>query len=359
MNVLLITLNYSHNTGDLLIAESISSSAHKQNSWRIHRLPLLYYNGMVGNKWLNAFRGVSRVWRAVQKSDVIVIAGGNLVIPKVIRFAFSFLLYAGTAKLLSRPLYVAFMGASNRPHWLGTIFYKLSLKSAVHIWARDKHSALVMQEITNRNDISIVPDGAFFNRYKCNRRSEKTSAKLSVGVVPYEYRDLFWNERLTGISQCHYAQQYNEMIENLIDNGYEVKIVVTAEEDRLFGESLSKKYGLQLYQPSTDEELLDTMCMQVDLVVSTRMHGLISALLCEKSIVAVGGQHKIFSLIEQIESDPKTFVVDINLNMASNILGRLEDKKLICLSKTRRDELVERLEKVWSQIGANTDRQHL
>ncbi|HID39412.1 MAG TPA: hypothetical protein EYP36_07840, partial [Calditrichaeota bacterium] len=204
MNILLITLSYSHNTGDVLIAESIAASAHKRNGWNIQRLPFLYYNGMPGNKWLNGLRGIPIVWRAVRRSDAIIIAGGNLVIPKVIRFALSFLLYAYTARVLNKPLYVAFMGASNRTHWLGSIFYRLSLKSAANIWARDKHSALVMGELSGRNDITVTPDGAFFNRYHCHICNVKDSAKPRIGIVPYEHKDLFWNERLTDINMHLY-----------------------------------------------------------------------------------------------------------------------------------------------------------
>lgn len=347
-HVLLVTHMYSPNSGDLLIAESIVSNISSRQDWGVERLPFLYYNGMAGNRWLNGLLGVGRVFNALRRNEVVVVAGGNLVIPRVMRFAVSFALYALLSRILRKPMYVAFMGASSRTHWLGTPICRFGLRTAKQIWTRDEHSVEVINELAGRNDALVSADGAFFSPYRCGAAQDFAAKRIAV--VPFDHQELFWNERLTQITRDEYESQYHDVVRSMKNNGWEVKIIVTAEADRKMGEQLAQIHDLQISQPKDGESLLRTICREVDVLVSTRMHGLIAGLLCGKGVVPVGGQHKVRSLFEEISPGTGRMVQKIAPGLSDRVVGCVEERQWIVLSADKRQEFLERLDAVWNAI---------
>ena len=345
--VLLVTHMYSHNSGDLLISESIYADAASKPGWQVERLPFLYYNGMKGSKWLNGLVGLGRVYKAVRRNDVVVMAGGNLVIPRVARFAASFFVYCLIASLLRRNVYTAFMGASSRSSWIGGKLYASGLRMTRINWARDGHSVDVINRMANRNDTRMSPDGAFFCTRECPSDAEKGNR---LAIVPFAHEELFWNERLTSISLQAYEAQYQDMIGELKNQGWDVRIIVTSEVDRLFGEKLAHSHDLQLFQPEDGVALLETVCDSCDVLVSTRMHGLIAGMLAGKAVIPVAGQHKVKALFRMISPEVEVPVQRVDEGLKDRIITLLRDGKGFVLSSETRARLLDELHAVWDAI---------
>ena len=351
--ILLVTHMYSHNSGDLLISESLSADAEARSGWQVERLPFLYYNGMKGSKWLNGLLGLGRVYRAVRRNDVVVMAGGNLVIPRVLRFAVSFFVYCLVAFLLRRNLYTAFMGASSRSSWIGGKLYGLGFRMTKANWARDGHSMEVINRIANRSDTRLSPDGAFFCTWECQAGAGNGNR---LAIVPFAHDELFWNERLTSISLQTYEAQYQELVGELKERGWDVRIIVTSEVDRTFGEKLAHAHDLQLFQPDDGVALLETVCDSCDVLVSTRMHGLIAGMLSGKVVIPVAGQHKVNALFGMISPETEVPVQRVDEGLKDRIITLLRDGKGFVLSPETRARLLDELHAVWDSIDQDLAR---
>lgn len=348
--VVLITNQYSTNIGDLFISESLLGAGRSLQAWDVSPLPFLYYRGRPGNKLLQALISLPKVFQICRGKDLIIVAGGNLILPQSLRFSFALAVYGLVSRVLKVPLIFLFLGASNRPQPLGTKLAKFGLTSAHRIVVRDRHSADVVTAISNKAKPEVAYDGAFLSGYQCQCGNLSPVRKKRVGIVPLAFEQLQWNEQVTSVSRDEYENLYKSLTRGLLERGFTVKFITTAKEDLDFAANLSAELEIELLKPSTVEELLDAMCYDVECLIGTRMHALVAAMVCGKKFIAVKWQHKVAELLFRILPAGTGIANDITPKMDVEILKQIDEGKWMQLSEDGRAHIREALFSIMRNI---------
>ncbi|MBF0371146.1 MAG: polysaccharide pyruvyl transferase family protein [Magnetococcales bacterium] len=297
--VLLVTNSHCENIGDQLIAEEIYRELAGQPGWEVSRLPFLFYKRHSGNRLWQLLTGPFVITRALLRSDRLIIAGGNLLISGDSKFNISLLLYVFLATLLRRPRFLLFVGASNRSHWLGNLIYSITLKLCQEVWVRDQYSQAVLAKLFGCSKAQVVGDAAFLSPFRCTHSAEPGLKR--VGLIPLGVASLRFNEKVVTLDDAAYKVYWVRMVEELLKQGKTVTLITTEQLDLPIAQDLAQTFDLPLISPKDPEELLQVICQNCDLVISTRMHGIISGMLCGKPVVGVRWQYKVDALSQEFD----------------------------------------------------------
>jgi polysaccharide pyruvyl transferase WcaK-like protein len=230
------------------------------------------------------------------------------------------------AKICQCKLVFVSVGAGPINNILGRTFVKLALSLADFRSYRDQSSKQYLESIGFRTDKDqVTPDLVFsFPEALLPTQNAKRNRKC-VGLGLMEYVGSY--SVSTNETHMLYLETLASVVMWLLDHEYDVRLLsgdladqhVRQELKELLRERLSMHdQGRIIDEPVLSVDNLLTQIGATDVVVATRFHNVIFALLCNKPVISVSFHHKCESLMSAMELSE--YCLDINDLTANGLI---------------------------------------
>ncbi|HJQ10474.1 MAG TPA: polysaccharide pyruvyl transferase family protein [Gemmatimonadaceae bacterium] len=270
---------------------------------RTRRIPLL---GVL-TKWTADWAGtvffeavsLKRSWKWLQTADLVLAAGGgqlDAVWGGTWGQPYALARWAWLARRARVPfafLSVGYGGAKTRmSRWL----LRYAVSNATYCSVRDEGSRALTEQLGVRNKLPIVPDLAF--GLTAGPPLRKTRPGYDVGVSPMTYlRPGCWPSENPAEYQ-KYVSLWADVVRERVSKGDRVHLFVSDPGDtdavRDVWNRLDDRTrgGCSIAQTTTPEMLLD-LFRRLDVVVSSRLHGVLLAIVAIRPVLALSHERKV------------------------------------------------------------------
>ncbi|UOQ50291.1 polysaccharide pyruvyl transferase family protein [Gracilibacillus caseinilyticus] len=307
----------------------------------------LYYKK--NNAVLTMFRTMRRNAAAIRQLDLLIVGGGGIFMDLYGREAFLFGMYGWLAKLTRTPVVLYGVGAGP----ILTKTGKLLLRSLAHlsdlVTVRDPNSKKLLQAIGVKSPVHVIGDPAFqIEAPKEQEATDSTSLKIGVTAVPYYHKSYWPREETT-----YYERYVTGMVANLdalaevypdceiqfFSTKYPQDVQVTEDIQR----RMKYRESTRIQEYLADPKEIAQFASEQDIVIGTRLHSLILALVSGTPVISVSYHHKVedfmgmigmgqYSIpIEKLDQDAGFFVQSIevmrmNWTLTKERFGKISSK---------------------------------
>lgn len=247
---------------------------------------------------------------------------------------------------------------------LGRYFIKSALSMADFKSYRDNASMNYLKEIglpTNRD--RVYPDLVFSLPERMLPRDGKKGDKrciVGLGVMPYAGK---YSLATAGNAVYRkYLENLVEFAEWLLAHDYSIRLIIGEVSDRTATEEFKSllKTSLGTYedncvsdQPAASAEQLLSQIAATDIVVATRFHNVLFALLLNKPVISISFHHKCASLMA--EMGLSEYCHDLNHMNAGRLIEQFQDlqknaEKLKAAIRQKVEQLRKALDEQYSLI---------
>ena len=260
-------------------------------------------------RWLDAFK-------TLKGTDIFIIAGTGLLTDAYGLGGFgpyNLFKWTSMAKLARCKIFFASVGAGPIDTPLGRYFVKSALSLADFRSYRDQPSLQCAERIGVRvNNDRIYPDLVFsLPDVTVRVGGDKGGRGPTVGVGLMEFAGAYSVEAYAGANTRPYLEELVLFAEWLLTNGYDIRLLigdldgsdreVTAE----FRCKLKVRLGAYeehrvVYNPVSSVDGLLSELASTDVVVATRFHNILMALLLNKPVISISFHHKCASLMSEM-----------------------------------------------------------
>jgi polysaccharide pyruvyl transferase WcaK-like protein len=207
------------------------------------------------------------------------------------------------------------VGACRLESWLTRMFLRMALSSACYRSYRDEESRRLALAITPSAEGTVVPDIAFSLQTSLRNSLETERVPLHVGVSPIAYgRAGLWPTPNT-VQYERYLAELADFVTSLLKSGASVTLFSSSPpDDQVFDDlrrrvsGVAAENALRAHIPTTVHELLEAL-RSFDVVVASRLHGVLLSFLVGTPAVAVSYDRKVSRLMEDLKL--KEYCVDI------------------------------------------------
>ena len=254
------------------------------------------------------------VLRSVRSVDLVVIPGTGILDDfgcGPLDMPYHLFRWTLVSRLLRRPVFFLSVGAGPMVHPLSRWLFLKSASFASSCSFRDEYSLEYMRSIGR--DVSsdrVVPDLVFCLRFRRHSTPPRyaNQARVGLGVMAY----FGWsNDPQEGLSTFEiYVSKLVEFVTAMIDHGCVVRLLVGDANDartvavlkqRVTDRFDDARVAKHVVISSIDdlEQLVDEI-NQTDVVVATRYHNVIGALISGRPVVSIGYAEKNRDLLRQV-----------------------------------------------------------
>ena len=241
-----------------------------------------------------------RIFRRLKRVDLLFIAGSNQMVDNFggpWEFPYINLRWSILARLAGCRIAWVSVGAGPLDSPLSRRFVRASLRLAHYVSVRDEGSLRLLREIGVAREIRVFPDLAHGLEHEATPRvGSGGGTRGTVGINPMPiYDGRYWPEWAPE-KYARYVSELAAFATALGAAGYRAFFFGTHPRDeRVAGEALAvmekehrvARAALPAMKPSaTIEELLAVMA-SADIIVPTRFHGALLALLVERPTLAI------------------------------------------------------------------------
>jgi polysaccharide pyruvyl transferase WcaK-like protein len=256
---------------------------------------------------------MSRSYRLLRKVDALVIAGGGQLDDEWgggWGHPYALMKWAVLARAAGSSVVFLSVGACRIDSQLTRAFLRVALSCARYRSYRDAESRLLALGITPRADGPVVPDLAFslpIAQSKAGFRVE--GAPLRVGVSPIAYcHPELWPTK-NAIQYRQYINELSIFVSKVLQGGDSVCLFSSSSPDDKLFTDLCHRLDPALDPAARDRlfsivvntlpELLEAL-LSFDLVVASRLHGLLLSFLSGKPTLAISYDRKVKRLMEEL-----------------------------------------------------------
>lgn len=276
----------------------------------------------------------SRSYRQLRKVDVLVIAGGGQLDDEwggSWGHPYALMKWAVLARAAGSSVVFLSVGACRIGSRLTRLFLKTALSLACYRSYRDAESRRLALGITPRADGPVLPDLAFsLSRASMEPSIRAESTALRVGVSPIAYRHARLWPTADQVQYERYIAEVACFVKEVLRSGDSVTLFSSSPPDDQTFTDLHKSVGLGLDSASRGRlitsacgnvgELVDVL-HSVDLVVASRLHGVLLSFLSGRPAIAISYDRKVTSLMEELGQ--AEYCVDIQSFKSDDLLERL------------------------------------
>jgi len=259
-------------------------------------------------EWMRAFK-------VLKGRTMLVVTGTGVLTDRgegPLGFPYQIFKWVMTAKL--RNLKVLFLSVGVEPisHRLTRLFLKSSLELADYVSYRDDHSKQYMVKLGLKRSAEVYPDLAFSlpSTALPNSRSGMSAMPLvGVGLFDYCRRDAEVNKNAE-TRYIGYINKLSVFVGWLLDNEYQVRILIgditydnSVREDlrnALEGRGVNYDERKLLDEPISSVSDLLQQIATTDMVVATRFHNVLLALMLNKPVISISYDMKNDSLMDSV-----------------------------------------------------------
>jgi polysaccharide pyruvyl transferase WcaK-like protein len=207
---------------------------------------------------------------------------------------------AWSSRLARHPFVLLDIGVQSHPTALARFFVRGAANAASYRSYRDAPSREAMRAMGVRNAglDPVVTDMAFTFHPVLPSRSP--SSAVVLGVMDYRRRDSAQDE--SGDVRARYESSCVELVRVLRARGRVVRLVGGADDDLIVARQIARTLndGTAVLDVNSPEELVAEMS-SADVVVASRYHTLILALVAGTPVVSIGYGEKHRAMLEQFD----------------------------------------------------------
>jgi len=281
-------------------------------------------------RWLDAFR-------TLRGTDVLIIPGTGLLTDAFGLQGwgpYNLFKWTSMARLSRCKVVFASVGAGPINTLLGRCFVKTALSLADFRSYRDDASMNHLKNIGfPTNSDRVYPDLVFsLPQAMIPDHGIKHGRRPVVGLGLMEYAGQYGTEMSSGRASRPYLENLVGFVKWLLDRKYDIKLLVGDQGDtdvtREFQCLLRTRLGAYdeervINQPALSVEQLLPQIAATDIVVATRFHNVLMALLLNKPVIAISFHHKCASLMSQMGL--AEYCNDINCLDAGRLIEQFQD----------------------------------
>ena len=258
-------------------------------------------------RWLDAFR-------TFRGADMLIIPGTGLLTDAfgpVGWGPYNLFKWTLMAKLAGCKVVFASVGAGPINTMTGRYFVKTALSLADYRSYRDKSSLQCANGIgLYANNDPIYPDLVFSlpdTVLPANTGTAKRKAIVGLGLMGHAGQ--YGTEMPCGTARRPYLENLVVFAKWLLDHGYDIRLLIGDGDDKNVTREFKclLKARLEVYdeeriidEPALSVEQLLPQIAEADLVVATRFHNVLFALLLNKPVIAISFHHKCASLMSEM-----------------------------------------------------------
>ena len=248
-----------------------------------------------------------KMYRLLRTADLTVVTGTGIFDDfgeKPWTMPYALLSWASLSRLVNRPFCFMSVGAGPVQNRLIRWEFAAAARLATSVSYRDRGSQEFMSEIgAGRGDARVAPDIAFATERPSTRPAEPTAEHLVVGVGVMAYGG--WSApTASGPVYDHYVQCIAKVVAQLTRDGHMVELLVGQPCDlQMVNDVIASSGGPseQLTVPSIlDFPALLGAVGRTDVVIATRYHNLVAALMMERPVVSLSYAPKNQDLLASI-----------------------------------------------------------
>lgn len=344
--------NYGHdNNGDEAILSGILTqltehlavkkeniivfSNHPENTTNRYALKSVRLLHKKGNFLLSVLHTVKESYAIMKQLDLLIIGGGGLLMDMYKRDAPLYSTLGQLGHYAGCKVAIYGVGAGPITTKPGTFFIKHLVNKADSISVRDEHSKQLLHSIGIQKEVKVIGDPAFFVPSKERGPAGSNVQKVAVTAVPYFSRQ-YW----PSADDQKYGAYIKGMAKNLDclveEKGVEVTFFSTKypqdiEVTKDIFQQMKQQHAAVIVEENLYPERIVDICREHDLVIGTRLHSLILAVVAETPIIGIGYHQKV-----------QDFMGTIGKTENFTAIGSLETNDQQFLS------LVERMETDWA-----------
>lgn len=255
-----------------------------------------------------------RVSKIVKTFDCLIVSGGGQLDDYwggPWGHPFTLMKWAVAAKLHRIPVLFVSVGAGPLDFSLSRYFVKIALYCGLYRSFRDRKSQEMINDIGFGGRTLVRPDLAFGLVSSQPSKSERNSDKpLVVGLTPFAYCDpRVWPEK-DHSRYAAYLNKLSEIVAWLYQCGFQVSFFPTQYQHDIpvikdLLELLSRQgvhcpVAPQTYEISMLDQLLSRI-QETDLVIASRLHGVILSQYMLKPVVAISYHSKVVTLMRDLD----------------------------------------------------------
>lgn len=224
-------------------------------------------------------------------------------------------------------------GASSRA------LLRYAISSSVYCSVRDSGSLALARKLGVKRTVPIVPDLAFALRSKPALRPQRPG--YDIGISPMVFmRPGNWPQHDRAVYE-RYVALWADLVADRVSEGDRVHFFVTdpadmhAVRDVLARLNDSDRAACVVEDVSTPTELLD-LFRRLDLVVSSRLHGVLLAIVAGRPVLALSHERKVRAVMS--DAGVESFCLDLpsaTLDQTTTRLRDLLDQSDICAHRLR------------------------
>lgn len=216
--------------------------------------------------------------------------------------------WALAARLARRPFAMVGIGAGPIISPASRLLMRLAARLATEISYRDEESRAYMAAVDTRiGDHAVVCDltfAAVLPGTPVPRLPDLHRRPLTVGVGVMAYGG--WSGNETGTKFKHYAREMARVLRGLIADGHEIRLFAGQPIDDIAIEAVlgclsDTEQAHVVFEPAREFVELLREVAQSDVVVATRYHNIVAALMMRRPVVSIGYAAKNAALLARVE----------------------------------------------------------
>ncbi|MFD1735190.1 polysaccharide pyruvyl transferase family protein [Bacillus salitolerans] len=273
-----------------------------ESYYGIKSVPLLYKKD---TKKADLFKTVIESYKIMRTLNVLIIGGGGLLMDLYKRDAPLYGSLGMISKIAGCHVVVYGVGAGPITTSTGKYFIKKLVNMASFVSVRDEKSKALLNHIGCKKAINVIPDPAFSMPITQKRLRSTKLRKIGVTAVPY-YHENYWPQA----DQVRYQSYVKGMARNLDTlltsnpeleiTFYSTKFPQDVEVTKHIASEMEHGERVEIIEKNLGPKDLLQISAKQDLVIGTRLHSLILALITETPIIGVGYHHKVIHFMEMI-----------------------------------------------------------
>jgi len=264
-------------------------------------------------RFMKEIRHVFRSYRLLRRIDLLMVAGGGQLDEEwggIWGHPYALMKWSILARVAGTEIAFLSVGGCRIESRISRQFVKLALSLAYYRSYRDEGSRQIALGISRAADGPIVPDLAFslpLSRNQPEMESGRKPTRVGVSPIAFARPGLWPTERISIYRR--YMTELSAFVASLLQSGMSVILFSSSTPDDQTFQDLRDRVSSQIEKGDltrlssrevvTVAELVECL-RSVDLVVASRLHGLLLSFLAEKPSIAISYDRKVNSLMEDM-----------------------------------------------------------
>lgn len=246
----------------------------------------------------------------IEKLDLLIIGGGGILMDLYRNNPIVYGMYAYMARKANTSYVIFGAGAGPITTLMGRTLLRYIGNGAKLVAVRDPKSKELLESIGVKKDIHVIADPAFFIEPPEEKETKHEGLQIGVTAVPY-FNRIYWptedKEKYT-----HYIEGMAKNLDAILEkfpsatiNFFSTKHPYDTESTKDIQKAMQYKDRSSIQEEGLQEgekgmkhrEILEFLGEQ-DLIIGTRLHSVILALVAHKPVIAVSYHQKVKDVMD-------------------------------------------------------------